>query len=115
MKEAEIISQLESLKENSQSFLEKDEPGSVWADDIKALDEAMDIIHDYALVTEQAARLMQKYETPKDVIRRGNGMFDAWQCPDCQGFIQHGNEHCHWCGRKIGWGLKPQKTKKRKR
>ena len=43
-----IISQLQDLKENSESFLDKNEPDSVWHRDIKALDEAMDIINDYS-------------------------------------------------------------------
>ena len=80
----------------------------------QSVSEAIDIIYDYANATEQASRLMQKYETPKDVIRRGDGMFDTWQCPDCMNFIQYGNEHCHWCGRKIGWELKPKKKGKKK-
>lgn len=107
----ELIRQLQSLKDNSESFLDKKEPDSIWAADIAALDEAMDIINDYGQVTAQAARLEAKYETAKEVIRRGMGMY---QCPDCMKLVNFGNEHCHWCGRRLGWGQKPKKRGKEK-
>lgn len=47
VKETEIegvIAQLESLKDNSKSFADKDEPDSVWYRDIIALDYAIDTI-----------------------------------------------------------------------
>ena len=69
----------------------------------EALREAQDIIYDYSQATEQASRLIEKYETVKDAIQRGNGTFDTWQCPNCQKFISFGNEHCHWCGQRLGW------------
>ena len=71
----------------------------------QALSEACDIIYDYEKATEQAARMAEKYETSKKAIMRGSGNLASWQCPDCQKFISHGNEHCHWCGRKIGWSF----------
>ena len=40
----EIIEQLESLKENSRSFLDENEPDSVWHHDIEALEAAIAII-----------------------------------------------------------------------
>lgn len=79
----------------------------------ESLSEALDIIFDYENATSQAARLMEKYETPKDVIRRPNGMFDTWQCPDCMNFVAYGNEHCHWCGRMLGWDIRKKKRRKR--
>lgn len=39
-----IIRQLESIKENSQSFITDDEPDSIWHDDIIAIDAAIAII-----------------------------------------------------------------------
>ena len=42
----DIIYQLESLKDNSRSFIEEDEPDSVWVQDVAALDEAIKIIKD---------------------------------------------------------------------
>lgn len=40
----EVIGQLLSLRENSESFLDKKEPDSPWAKDIEAIDIAIDII-----------------------------------------------------------------------
>jgi hypothetical protein len=65
-----------------------------------AFDEAMDIIYDYERAALQTAELLNKYETVKDAIDRGMGVN---QCPDCMKMISYGNEHCHWCGRKLGW------------
>ncbi len=96
----EIISQLQDLKKNSESFLDKNEPDSVWNNDIKALDEAMDIINDYSAMAKQYRASVTRYETAKDVIRCGMG---TYQCPDCRNRVFFGNEHCRRCGRKLGW------------
>lgn len=78
----------------------------------QAITEALDIIFDYEKATAQTAELLQKYEAPKNAIMRGNGNFATWQCPDCQQFIGYGNEHCHWCGRKLSWEYKYKRRKK---
>lgn len=41
MTNEEAIAQLYSLRESSQAFLEEDEPDSLWAADIRALDIAI--------------------------------------------------------------------------
>lgn len=82
-------------------------------DDGEAVDEAMDIIFDYEKAVAQAVELLLKYETARDAIRRGTGSMATWQCPTCQKFIGYGNEHCHWCGQKLGWEIKPKKKRKR--
>ena len=41
MTNEEAIAQLYSLRESSQAFLEEDNPDSVWAQDIRALDIAI--------------------------------------------------------------------------
>lgn len=69
----------------------------------ESLSEALDTIFDYQKVAEQAGQLIEKYETPKSAIRRGDGDFNAWQCPECHSFVSAGNEHCRWCGKKLGW------------
>ena len=40
----EIIEQLESIRENSASFLDAEEPDSIWQKDIEALDEVLAIL-----------------------------------------------------------------------
>lgn len=52
----DIISQLKSLKDNSQSFLDKDEPESIWQRDIDALNAAIEIIRNYAVATYRIDR-----------------------------------------------------------
>lgn len=107
-----IIGQLQSMKEHCQDWADKEEEGNIWNQDVQALDEAMDIIYDYGGAAEQAKRLIQKYETVKDAIERGMG---TWQCPNCQKFISFGNEHCHWCGQRLGWEPKIRPKARRKR
>lgn len=40
----EVVGQLLSLRENSESFLDESEPDSPWAKDIEAIDTAIEII-----------------------------------------------------------------------
>lgn len=47
----ELIRRLESLKDNSESFYDKAEPDSVWAEDIEALEIAIELIRDYQRTT----------------------------------------------------------------
>ena len=81
----------------------------------EALREAIDIIFDYWKATEQTKTLIDKYEKEKSVVRRGNGEFNTWQCPTCQQFIGYGNNHCHWCGQKLGWEKARSQPKRRKK
>ena len=109
-----IIGQLQSLKEHCKDWADKEEEDNIWNRDVQALNEAMDIIYDYGEAAEQAKRLIAKYETVKDAIERGMG---SWQCPNCQKFISFGNEHCHWCGQRLGWetNITKSQPKRRKR
>ncbi len=97
----ELLGQLQSLQDNSKSLLDPKEPDSIWQKDIDALDEAMDIINDYAQMAEQYRAAVEKYETAKEAVSEG---FGAYHCPDCGRTVNFRNEHCHWCGRKMGWG-----------
>ena len=100
----ELIGQLQSLKDNSKSFItgRSEDNGSeeIWKADIAALDEAMDIINDYVLMAEQYRGMAEKYETPKEAIAKDLGLY---QCPECGKFVNFRNEHCRWCGKRIGW------------
>ena len=40
----DVISQLENIRANSASFLDAEEPNSVWQEDIEALDETLAIL-----------------------------------------------------------------------
>ena len=57
MKNKEIISQLESLKENSRSFLDATEPCSIWQDDIEALDAAIAMVKEHPLLEKKVRQL----------------------------------------------------------
>ena len=57
MKTKEIISQLESLKENSRSFLDSKEPDSIWKRDLDALEAAIDIVKAYPSLERKVKKL----------------------------------------------------------
>ena len=58
MKNKEIILQLESLKDNSRSFLDAKEPCSIWQEDIEALDAAIAMIKAHPLL-EKKVKLLE--------------------------------------------------------
>ena len=57
MKNKEIILQLESLKDNSRSFLDAKEPCSIWQDDIEALDAAIAMVKEHPLLEKKVRQL----------------------------------------------------------
>lgn len=106
-----IIRQLQNLKENSESFFDEAEPESIWADDIKALNEAMDIVNDYGKMAEQYRKVVSKYEVAKDAVRNGAGIY---LCPDCSSRVFPEHEHCRRCGRRLGWHQRDIRQQRRK-
>ncbi|MBR4695903.1 MAG: hypothetical protein IKO94_07470 [Selenomonadaceae bacterium] len=73
MKNKEIISQLESLKENSRSFLDATEPCSIWQDDIEALDAAIAMVKEHPLLEKKVKLLenrLKHHGNKKPVFRR---------------------------------------------
>ena len=94
-----IIKQLEGLREHCSDMKKGGE--SVWEMDELALQEAMDIIADYEKATAQTAEMIRKYETETPAIHRG---MDVYQCPACGKRTSKNHTHCHWCGKKLGWG-----------
>ena len=73
MKYKEIISQLESLKDNSRSFLDAKEPCSIWQDDIEALDAAIAMVKEHPLLEKKVKLLenrLKHHGNKKPVFRR---------------------------------------------
>lgn len=60
MRNKDIVSQLESLKENSRSFLDAKEPEPIWQKDIEALDEAIAIIKAYPALEKKFRKLERR-------------------------------------------------------
>ncbi len=60
-----------------------------------------DILFDYVNQERQFLRLMEKYEKESPAIIKDVGFF---QCPACRKRTGRNHTHCHWCGKKIGWG-----------
>lgn len=93
-----IIGQLERLREHCSDMAKGGD--EVWKNDEAALQEAMDIIHDYESVVESHNRMVEHYEAADMTIKRQAGVY---VCPYCGKRIQVGHTHCHWCGKKVQW------------
>lgn len=95
---AEIRTELERLLLESRSIMNVN-------GNPKALEETLDILHDYELQSEQIRKDCEHFHTEtKPDMRNG-----VWLCPSCGRRVQHNNTHCHWCGKKLGWDGSSQK------
>lgn len=86
-----IIEQLERLREHCSDMAKGGD--EVWKDDETALQEAMDIIHDYESIVASHNRMVEHYETADMTIKRQAGVY---VCPNCGKRVQVGHSHCHW-------------------
>lgn len=73
-----IIGQLERLREHCSDMAKGGD--EVWKDDEAALQEAMDIIHDYESIVANHNRMVEHYETADMTIKRQAGVY---VCPNC--------------------------------
>ena len=116
MKIPDIMVQLERVRvkcgQNPDAVILELNEDWKWQDLYEACQEACDILYDYEQMASQAARITERYETAKAVIDRG---MDTWQCPECMKFISYGNEHCHWCGRRLDWNQRIKSQPKRRK
>lgn len=112
-----ILYQLSSLKDNALSFLDKQEPDSIWQSDIDAcdaasailialqsegikdLEQARDLIADYNALAAQYQTLHLKYEQG----RKAERLCGSFLCPDCHRKTYSGNNFCWNCGLRIDW------------
>ncbi len=103
IKETEIIPLITVAKEGYTQMISEGEPQKVeMAEKIEeALTQAMDIIYDYQSMVDEHKRMIEKYETETPAIHRG---MDVYQCPACGKRTSRNHTHCHWCGKKLGWG-----------
>lgn len=94
-----LIADLDKLKERCESMavLEKCVPWGEWAANLQ---EAMDIISDYEQVATSLGRMTEHYQQEEKPIYKSG----VWCCPRCGKRIRDNHDHCHWCGKKVGWG-----------
>ena len=114
---SEIISQLSSLKDNSESFAADPDADEIWKKDIEVLNEIIDIfhvlelegitdaeilkdfIHDYDLTVAANKEYNRKFGTPERAYPKD----DVWHCPECNHRVQINHSFCHWCGKRLAW------------
>ena len=89
----EVIYQLKSIRENSETFIEKDEPDSVWAKDVEALDEAI-----------MTLLISGRLEARK--VKREKTLVGHFRCPNCNAAFIEGmgkTDYCGNCGQRLDW------------
>ena len=112
----DILQQLSSLKDNSESFSKEKDANPIWQDDVTALEAAIsilsalqdegindaeetrDLVEDYKKQGQQIQRMHRKYEVPVKAIWRDS----LWYCPECNHQTSMKHTYCHWCGKKLG-------------
>lgn len=104
-----LISVLESLKENSESFFTKDGDDAIWRKDVEALNQIIPILtvcnlRGIRTAVELAAAFEEQEKLKERPAKRYKQRFcDYWGCPSCRHYIAKGDPHCRNCGQRIGW------------
>lgn len=113
----EILAQLSSLRENSESFAKDKDADDIWRADCIALEATIsmlsilqdegvndreglkDLIFDYRCASDQNKEYRRRYSIATRPVRKDG----VWHCPECNHRIAPHHSNCHWCGKKIGW------------
>ena len=114
---SEILPQLSSLKDNSESFAAEPGADEIWSKNIRALEETTgilctmqdeginsaeelkDLIFDYKLAVKHNQEYVRKFGTPERTYLKD----DVWHCPECNHRVQINHGFCHWCGKRLAW------------
>lgn len=114
-----IVTQLDSLKDSSSSFINGGDTDDIWEADVRACEAATgiltalqeegirdpeqvrDLIADYNALAKQYQDLHQKFETGDKPLRLGG----IYLCPECRRQSRPGNGFCWNCGRKLDWTI----------
>lgn len=98
MSRKELEEHLDSILNESRYMAGQKDADAIWSEDVKAIEEVKDILHDYDRQAAEIRRMVEKYETPLHALRKGD---DLYVCPLCNRRIQPRHNHCHWCGRML--------------
>lgn len=114
---SEILPQLSSPKDSSESFAADPDADEIWSKDIRALEETTgilctmqdeginsaeelkDLIFDYKLAVKHNQEYVRKFGTPERAYPKD----DVWHCPECNHRVQINHSFCHWCGKRLAW------------
>ena len=99
MKAKDVKAQLESLLSESRYMASHKDSDDVFKSDAEAIEEALNILHDYELQAEQVKKDNEQFHVAAKPVRKN----DIWLCPKCHKRVQIRYTHCHWCGKKMGW------------
>ncbi|MCD8366112.1 MAG: hypothetical protein LUC83_09980 [Clostridiales bacterium] len=58
------------------------------------------VLHDYNSLARQNRDMIECYCQEDKPVRKDG----AWYCPACGQKVVYNHTHCHWCGKKMGWG-----------
>ena len=63
-------------------------------------EELESVLQDYKDLSQQHSDMIAKFCYEDKPIRRSG----VWCCPACGKRVNYHHTHCHWCGKKMGWG-----------
>ena len=115
-----LLGQIDSIKDNSASFLpgegkQPDPDKKIWQDDVDAcnamteivqkfreencysVSEALSYIAQAKMLLQDWSKLHTKFEVPDKPIKKDG----VWHCPECNHRVDPHHSHCHWCGNKL--------------
>lgn len=94
----EIMVQIESLQHHARHMRVKEPENPIWQQDVEALEEVKDMLHDYQQQGKQLQMMIRKYEKPSKPIRSGR---DLYICSECGHRVNPAHSHCHRCGNML--------------
>jgi hypothetical protein len=90
MSEEEVISQLESLKDNSVDFMKYDEDGEegIWGKDIKALNKAIEAINENEKLKQEAIYHMKRSVQAERLLKENECFCPVLQRNEIRDFLR---------------------------
>ena len=65
-----------------------------------AAEELESTLQDYHDLAKQYSDMLSRFSYEDKPVKK-NGV---WLCPSCHRRVTMHHIHCHWCGKKMGWG-----------
>lgn len=113
MKMEEIREQLESLLSESRYMASQEDADEIFKADQEALEEVLDILHDYEQQSILCRRDFEFFHTTARPVYRN----EAWHCPACGRMVfeknMRGPWFCKWCGKWLDWCAGQEKRREK--
>ena len=65
-----------------------------------AAEQLATVLQDYESMAKKHGEMIVHFQQEEKPIHKSG----VWCCPRCGKRIKDNHDHCHWCGKKVGWG-----------